>query len=67
MLPGSGRQVAASLNAGFRRSRAARGWDLGLGLPGLPTGGPGWTVQWEAVSVDDTRRVRARRPDTDET
>lgn len=33
VLPGSGRQVAASPNAGFPRSPTARGGDLGPGLP----------------------------------
>lgn len=57
MLSGSGRQVAASLNAGFPPGARRSGAGSWAGSPpnSLP-GGPGWRVGWETVSVGDQHR-----------
>ena len=57
MLSGSGRQVAASLNAGFPPGARRSGAGSWAGSPpnSLP-GGPGWRVGWETVSVGDQQK-----------
>lgn len=52
---------------GIPREREARGRDLGLRFPELPPRRAGWWAGWEAVSEGDRRRLRARRPNRDET
>lgn len=63
-VPSAGGSIA---QRGIPRERGAQGWDLGLGLPKLSLAEAGWWAGWEALSEGDRLRMRARRPNTDET